>query len=94
MNNDRIYYSHDSEVQAQRFQAMLTFLFLLFGLGIGAALALLFAPKSGEQVREALAKNVKDGLQSGRENIEPVVKRIEKEFAELQKNVEEHLPQS
>lgn len=94
MNNDRIYYSHDSEVQAQRFQAMLTFLFLVFGLGIGAAMALLFAPKSGKKIREELAKNVKDGLQNGRENIEPVVKRIEKEFAELQKNVEDKMPRS
>jgi gas vesicle protein len=91
MNNERIYYSHDSEVQAQRFHAMLTFLFLVFGLGLGAALALLLAPKSGKKIREDLARNVKEGLQSGRKKIKPVVKRIEKEFAELQKNIEEKM---
>lgn len=94
MNNDRIYYSQNRKTQAQRFQAMLIFLFLVFGLGIGAAVTLLLAPKSGKKIREELSKTIKDSLQSGRENIEPVVKRIEKEFAELQKNVEEHLPQS
>jgi hypothetical protein len=40
MNNDRIYYSHDAEVQALRLRSILTVLCLIFGVGIGAALAL------------------------------------------------------
>lgn len=94
MNNDRIYYSNESEMHALRFQAMLTLFFLIIGLSIGAVLALLFAPSSGKKIREEFTKNIKEGLQAGRENIEPVVKRIEKEFAEIQKNIEDKLPQS
>lgn len=36
------------------------FLYFLAGTGIGAALALLFAPKSGRETREMLAKTATD----------------------------------
>ena len=35
--------------------------FLLVGMGIGAGLALLFAPKSGKEVRRYLARRAEDG---------------------------------
>lgn len=91
MNSDRIYYSHDAEMHAMRDRTVLTLVFLTFGLGIGVVLALLFAPTSGKKVRNRLTKTVEQGLKDGREAVEPVVKRVEKEFGELQKNVEEHL---
>jgi len=49
MTNDRVYYSHDAEMHAMRDRAVLTLAFLAFGLGIGAVLALLFAPMSGKK---------------------------------------------
>ena len=91
MNSDRIYYSHDAEMHALRDRTVLALVFLTFGLGIGAALALLFAPFSGKTTCHDLARSVEEGLQTGRETVEPMVKRVEKEFGELQKNVEEHL---
>ncbi len=91
MNSDRIYYSHDAEMHALRVRAVLTLAFLTFGLGIGAILALLFAPSSGKTVRHDLARSVEEGLQTGRESVEPMVKRVEKEFDELKKDVEGHL---
>ena len=91
MSNDRVYYSHDAEMHAMRDRTVWTLVFLTFGLGIGAVLALLFAPASGKKVRDDLTKTVEQGLKDGRETIEPMVKRVEKEFGELQKNVEEHL---
>jgi gas vesicle protein len=91
MNNDRVYYSHDAETHALRARTVLTLVFLAFGLGIGAILALLLAPTSGKKTRHELVKNVEDGLNSGRDALEPVVKRLEAEFAELRKNVEERL---
>jgi gas vesicle protein len=94
MNNDRVYYSHDAEMHAMRDRNVLTLVFLTFGLGIGAVLALLFAPSSGKKVRDNLAKNVGEGLNTGQEAIEPVVKRLEKEFGELRKSVEDRLKQS
>lgn len=91
MNNDRIYYSHDAEMHALRDRTMLTLVFLVFGLGIGAALALLFAPTSGKKVRDDLSKSVEQGWNNGRDAVEPMMKRLEEEFAKLQKNVEERL---
>jgi gas vesicle protein len=35
--------------------------FLLVGMGIGAGLALLFAPKSGKEVRRYLVRRAEDG---------------------------------
>ena len=37
------------------------FLFFLAGAGIGAVLALLFAPKSGKETRELIARTAADG---------------------------------
>ena len=37
------------------------FLFFMAGAGIGAVLALLFAPKSGRETRELLARTASDG---------------------------------
>jgi gas vesicle protein len=91
MTNDRVYYSHDAEMQAMRDRTVLTLVFLAFGLGIGAVLALLFAPTSGKKARRELTKSVEESLKDGREALEPVMKRVEKEFEELQKNVEGHL---
>ena len=91
MSNDRIYYSHDAEMHALRDRTMLTLIFLTFGLGIGAVLALLFAPSSGKTTRHDLVKSVEEGLQTGRDTVEPMVRQVEKEFGDLKKNVEEHL---
>ena len=90
-NNDRIYYSHDAEAHAMHATIRLTLVCLTLGLGIGAALALLFAPSSGKKTRGEFARTVEDGLHSGREAVQPMVKHLEKDFDELQKNVEEHL---
>ncbi len=90
-NNDRVYYSHDAEVHAVREMTKLVILCLLAGLGIGATMALLFAPESGKNTRKDLAKNIEEGLKSGRETLEPVVKQIEGDLAELRKNVEERM---
>jgi gas vesicle protein len=91
MDNDRIYYSRETQLHALRDRLKLTALFLTFGLGIGAILALLFAPSSGKKVRDDLAQTVEEGLNAGREVVEPLVKRLEKDFDELRKHVEERL---
>lgn len=90
-NNDRIYYSHDAEIHAMNASIRLTLVCLALGLGVGAVLALLFAPTSGKKTRGEFAKTVEDGLQAGREAVEPMVKHLGKDIDALQKNVEERL---
>jgi gas vesicle protein len=89
MNNDRVYYSHDAEARAVRETARLTLLCLALGAGIGAALALLFAPSSGKKTRATVARTVEEGLADGRKAVEPIVKQIEEEVSDLRNSVEE-----
>jgi len=94
MNDDRIYYSHDAEIQAMRKMTRLMALCLIAGLGIGTVVTLLFAPSSARKVRDDLTRAVGQGWDNGREAIEPLAKRAGEEFGKMQKNVEEYLKQS
>jgi len=94
MNNDRIYYSHGAEVQAKRRMTIVMLVCLGSGFGIGMALALLFAPNTGEDTRQNLSENLGEGLQSGRESLDSFIKRLEGQFNDLHKNVEERLKQN
>ena len=91
MNHNRIYSSLQAEMHALRHKLRLTLLYLIVGLGSRAVLALLFAPASGRKLRDELTKTVEDGLQNGRAAVAPMVKRLEKDFDELHKNVEERI---
>ena len=82
MSNDRIYYSRAAEERAKRDQMVLTVLFLTLGLSIGAALALLFAPKAGEETREDLHDAIEH---------RSALQRIEDEFVSWRKQIDERL---
>jgi gas vesicle protein len=91
MDRDRIYYSKAAEERVQREKTLMTLIFLALGLGIGTALALMFAPQSGKKTREELGHTVEDSVHTGREAVEPTIKRLEKEFGELRKKVDERI---
>ena len=64
------------------------FLFFLAGAGIGAVLALLFAPKSGRETREMIARSATDGrdflsnkVTEGRTYLEGTGKKVTDEFS-------------
>jgi gas vesicle protein len=52
--------------------------FLFLGVGIGAGLALLFAPKSGKETRKILARRAEDG----KDYVTSVSKGIRKQAGE------------
>lgn len=85
--NQRTYYSQEAEMRAQRERTLLVFAFMALGLGIGAALALLFAPKTGEQIRGELAHTFTGELDAGRDTLH----RLEKDVNDLRKKVEDRL---
>jgi gas vesicle protein len=89
--NQRIYYSKEAELQAQREKIAVIALFLSLGLGIGAVLALLFAPRSGEEIRKDLASTLEDGLDSGVETSKKALSRVEKDLKDLREWVEDRL---
>jgi gas vesicle protein len=87
--SDRIYYSREAEERANRERGMMVLVFLLVGLGIGAALALLFAPKSGEDIREELGKSLEQAADRGSEATQNALKQLEREFREFRKKIED-----
>ncbi|GEM_PF-431094 len=90
-NNNRIYYSREAEIQARRERMTTVMLFMVLGLGIGTAMALLLAPSSGKEIRSELSSTLEGGLDTGREAASTTISRLEKEFAELRKRVEERV---
>ena len=63
------------------------FLYFLTGAGIGAVLALLFAPKSGRETRELLARTAADGrdfvsnkVSEGRQFVEEKGRKVTDDF--------------
>lgn len=87
MDNNRTYYSHEAEMYESRKNAAL----LLIALGIGAAAALMLAPNSGQKTRENLMNGIEQGVNKGRDAVDPAIKRLEKELAEVRKNIEERI---
>ncbi|MCA9884205.1 MAG: YtxH domain-containing protein [Anaerolineae bacterium] len=78
--SERIYYSQDAKMQAQR-QTFLVVVFMLsIGVGIGAVLGLLFAPKTGEVTREELAKAVEERA-----------KEVESQMSDLRKKIDDRI---
>ena len=89
MTEERIYYSHDAETHTLSAAKRSMVLFMAGGLAMGAAVALLLAPSSGEKTRDDLGQALEEGLNSGREALGPAVKKLEKELADLRKSIEE-----
>jgi len=86
---NRTYYSREAEMQAQREQLGTTLLFIALGLGIGAVLALLFAPASGKEIRDDLSHTIEERL--GKPTSGLSIDKLEKEFSDLRKKVEHRL---
>jgi gas vesicle protein len=64
------------------------FLYFLAGAGIGAVLALLFAPKSGRETRELIAKTATDGrdyltskVSEGRQYVGETTRKVSDDFS-------------
>lgn len=87
--NDRIYYSREAEMQAMRDRNIAMFAILVVGVTIGTALALLFAPRSGEKTRADLAGALEQGFDEGRKQGSDTIERLEKDFADLRKRIED-----
>ncbi len=89
--NDRTYYSREAEMRANRERLMSTVPLLVFAMAIGIAIALFLAPDSGEKTREELADRVNDRLEGGRDATSHAMKRLEKEFSDLRRKVEDRM---
>lgn len=65
--NDRIYYSREAEMQAQRQFFVSAAFVALLSVAVGALIAVLFTPRTGRDVRNELENRASDALSHGRE---------------------------
>ena len=56
--SERMYYSKEAEKRAQTERGFIALLFLGLGLSVGAAIALIFAPMRGDELRDELNQQV------------------------------------
>jgi len=59
----------------------------LIGLGVGAGLALLFAPKSGQETREEIADAVNNGVDSVIAQGKKIGRRVQNTFEQAKEQV-------
>lgn len=64
-------------------------LFLIIGLLVGGILALLFAPKRGEDLRHEIGERLGESVHTFERDVEQMRKRFEAEAEELRKRFEE-----
>jgi gas vesicle protein len=89
--NDRIYYSKEAEDLVAQQRTILALVVMLLGLGLGAVVALLFAPRKGDDVRRDIAKNAEHLYDNSRESTAKTLKELQKDFDKLRGDVEERL---
>jgi gas vesicle protein len=86
-----MYYSKEAEQRAQMERTVLAALVMAFGLGVGAAMMMLFAPRSGDKTRQVLGEQVNHAYDNGREVTNGALKDLRKEFDHLRSDVEDRL---
>jgi hypothetical protein len=89
--SDRTYYSREAEEQARREQMGNAALFIMLGLVIGAVLALLFAPESGQKIRGSIEDAINDRFRDSHDTTHPAIRRLERDLADLRRRVEDRL---
>jgi gas vesicle protein len=64
---DKIKVNAGDETERKRSSGLTNLLFVLLGAGCGAAAALLFAPRAGEELRNDIADSTRKGIDKSRE---------------------------
>lgn len=75
---DRIYYSRDAEMIAQRNRLLLALIAALLGGSIGAIMALLFAEQRGDEVRSQIADQSESTFRKVRDGVEHFAKDVQR----------------
>ena len=60
---------------------------IIIGVGVGVALGMLFAPKSGEETRDQIAGNLKDGVNRAMDTGKDLSNRFQDKFGDVKDQV-------
>jgi gas vesicle protein len=74
--NERIYYSQEAAQRAERDRFMLAVIVSAIGIAIGAVVALLLAPRAGEETRRTLGSTLDQAANHVVKTVEEVGERI------------------
>ena len=91
MNNNRIYYSHEAEQQAKREILMLVMLVTGLSISVSSMIALLFAPRSGDETREQLSGQVSEVMHKARQAAENVGDQVRENAESVRDTVQEQV---
>jgi gas vesicle protein len=89
--SERMYYSREAEMQALRERFVLAIVVAALGLGMGAVLALLFAPQSGDKTRQQLGEEVERVTSQGREAAKQASHNLGDKVQKIRDNVEDRI---
>jgi hypothetical protein len=84
---DRVYYSSEAEQQARRERLVMAMLVAGLSLSVGAVIALLFAPQSGEKTRHQIGEQVDQVATNVQKNTDQVVKKVRDDLEQRLQNV-------
>jgi gas vesicle protein len=87
--SQRTYYSEEAKHRAEIQMSLLIAFCLALGAGIGTALAILFAPKAGDETREDLMHTFEEQAERGRKASEKAVSQLEHQVNDLKKRFDE-----
>jgi hypothetical protein len=73
--NNRMYYSREAAMRAERERLLLAALVAIVGVGFGMALAMLFAPQSGDKTRRGLVDAAGNLIETVQHGVERVVQQ-------------------
>lgn len=89
--SDRVYYSREAEMRAQRERTMMAIVLLGFGVGVGAIMALLFAPRSGEEIRKDISDRIEPGLERARDVTNHTVENLQRDLTRLRDDMDSRI---
>jgi gas vesicle protein len=89
--NERVYYSQEAEQKAQQERIGLALTMLALGLGLGGFLALLFAPTSGDEMRQSLAEKAEQAYNDGRDATSQAIESLQKDLEQLRTDFDDRL---
>lgn len=82
---DRVYYSREAEVRAQQRQFILVVVATVFSMTIGAVIALLLAPRRGDEFRRVLGDQIEGVVGAGQKFADQVRQQVEDHVAEARR---------
>ncbi|NJL95762.1 MAG: YtxH domain-containing protein [Anaerolineae bacterium] len=88
--SDQTFYSEEAKKKTQRQQIALGMASLVTGMGLGAVVALLFAPEDGESMRSRIS----NAMNEGQGKLEELITTLESEYPDLSERVRKAVDQA